>query len=154
AKKKGIHRNTVRSHPFYFLPSAIIQGLTRTDRCTHGFLAGTGAVVTHIAFHHQFCLFILFWNSKRAGQNAVGTTDTPRGVCRMYHPKIILVDGIRRTYVGTGGILAMHADLNRGLSTYGTIYIMDMDHAFLSVCFAFRTSHFAGMAADTTLHVH
>jgi hypothetical protein len=31
---------------------------------------------------------------------------------------------------------------------------MNMDHAFLTVGFAFSTSHFAGMAANTALHVY
>src|SRR5690606_3078834 len=154
AELKGIDRHTIRPHSLDLLSGAIIERLAWADRCAHGLLSGTGPVIAHIAFHHQFGFFFFFGHAKRTSQYAVGTTDTAGSIRRMDHTKIILMDSICRADVGASGILAVHTDLDGGLRAHRSVDIMHVDHAFLSVCFTFRTGHFTGMTADTSLHVY
>ncbi|MOA27911.1 hypothetical protein D3C78_1488170 [compost metagenome] len=48
----------------------------------------------------------------------------------------------------------MHTYLNRGLHSNSPVYIVYMDHGFLTVSFTFGTCHFTSMTANATLHVN
>src|SRR5690554_763230 len=76
AELKGIDRHTIRPHSLDLLSGAIIERLAWADRCAHGLLSGTGPVIAHIAFHHQFGFFFFFGLAIRSSHYAVGTTDT------------------------------------------------------------------------------
>jgi hypothetical protein len=63
-------------------------------------------------------------------------------------------NGIGRANICANGVFAVHADLHGRLNAAGAFDIIDVDHRFLPIGFAFRAGHFAGFAADTALHVH
>src|SRR4051812_43254148 len=48
----------------------------------------------------------------------------------------------------------MHAHLYSCLNGNGAFHIVNMDHAFVAIGFAFCASHFTGFAANATLHVY
>jgi hypothetical protein len=50
-------------------------------------------------------------------------------------------------------ILAVHADLNRGLRRQKPIHVIHMDHRGLPVGFALGAGHLAGVTSDATLRV-
>src|SRR5690606_12223655 len=121
---------------------------------THRLFTSAGTVITHVALHHQVISFVLLRNSERTCHDAVRAADTPGGICSMYHSKLIFGDGVGGTNVRTGWIVTMHTNLHGCLDSDCPVNIVDVDHRFVAIGFAFGASHFAGFAPDATLHIY
>ena len=149
-----IDGRTVRSHAGNLLACAIEQCLAGAHGGAHGFFAGAGTVIAHVAFHHEIILFLFFGYAERTGHHAIGAADTARGIGAVDHSEVILGDGIGRAYLCTYRVITMHAHLYSGLNGGGTLHIIDMDHAFMAVGLALRAGHLAGATTDAALHVN
>ena len=92
-------------------------------------------------------------HAKGAGLNAIRAGDATRGVGAVDDAKLVLRDGVGRADFRADRVLAVHADLDRGLRGQEPIHVIHMDHRGLPVGFALGAGHLAGVAPDATLRV-
>ena len=154
SKDKGVDGCTVRTHFLDFFPGSEEQGAAWTNRGTHWFFANTGSVKTHRALHHQIVGFFFFGHAKRTSHYAIRTTNAPFGIGGMHDSVFVFGYRIRRTHIGTYGIIAMHTNLHGSLHSRSSIHIIHVNQGFLTVGFTFGASHFAGFTANATLHIY
>src|ERR1043165_4165380 len=78
AKLKLIRRHRHRPELVDLFARSEKQRLAWADGGAHGLLANTGAVVAHVAFHHELLVFVNFGNTERTGQHAVAAGNAAR----------------------------------------------------------------------------
>ena len=113
--------------PARTVPRSVPQGLRRTHRGAHRFQAFRGAVVTHIAFHHLVERRDVLGDAKWAGVDAIGAANAARLQRGLDHTILVLLDGVGRTDLGAGRVLAMHADHGDGLSACHPVDGVELD---------------------------
>src|SRR5262249_24946258 len=137
-------------HPFDFFGRSVKQGLAGTNRRAHRLLSDAGAVEAHVALHHLVDLSDVVRHSKRAGQNAVRTTDASRLERAVNDAVFRLLDRIGRAHAGARRIFAMHADDRRRLRAEGPVHKLEMDHRPAAMRVALHARLHAGLAADAS----
>src|SRR6185295_5685038 len=106
---------------FNLLAGAEEERLAGTDRRAHRLLPDARPVVAHVALHHDLAVFVELRHAERARHDAVATGDAPRLAGRLHNAIGRTLDGVRRTHLGTGRLLAVHADDGNGLHALGAI---------------------------------
>lgn len=138
---------------FHVITGAIVEGAAGADCGAHGFFAHAGAIVTHVALHHEIELGLHLGDTKRTGQHAVGAGHAARlgrGVDLAF---VVLLDGICGADLGAGGILAVHADNGGGLDASGAVDVLKMNHGMTTMRLAFRAGLHTGLAANAARRV-
>jgi hypothetical protein len=108
----------------------------------------------------KVCRNDILGNAKRAGEHAVGATNAALAQSRLHDSLFGDLDGVGRTYPGTGRILTVHADHRCGLWRGGALDKFEVDHRLTPVAVALCAGVHTGLAADATgridkkFHVH
>lgn len=146
---EGIDWFRAGAQAFDLIPCAIEQRLAGAYRRTHRLHIDRGAVITHIALHHQIHSGVHFWHPKGASQHAIVTGDAARLACRLHHAIRGPFDGICRAHFRASGGVAVHTDHGDGLRGQVPVYVIQLDHGLALVRVTFRTCLHTGLAADT-----
>jgi hypothetical protein len=133
---------------FYVITRSEIQRAAWTNGRAHWLLANAGAVVTHVALHHQIILRLHFWNTKRASQNTVRAGDASGFCGAVDHASIILLDRVSWTNFCASGILAVHANDGCRLYSAATMHVVQVNHRLSAMGVAFATRLHTGLAAN------
>src|SRR5262249_4326925 len=97
------------------------------------FLADTGPVETHVAFHHLIDPRNVMWNPEWARQHAVGATDATRFHRAMHDSVFILLNRVRGTHFRARGVFAVHTNNRTRLRRYCAIDKFEVDHGLAAV---------------------
>src|SRR5690606_34614808 len=85
---------------------------------------------------------------ERAGEDAVVAGDAARLAGRLHDPVLGALDGIRRTDLGAGGLIAVHADDRYRLGGLRAVDEVELNYRHSLVGVALRAGLDAGVAAD------
>src|SRR5581483_5638615 len=100
----------------------------RANRGAHRPFADRGAIVTHVAFHHEFKIDLHLRHAEGTGQHAIVAGDTARLTGRLHHTVARPLDGIGRTDLRAGRRVTMHAHDRHRLWSVAAIHILEVDH--------------------------
>src|SRR5262249_14256573 len=131
----------------------VSQSLTGAHRGAHRALADRGPVVAHVGLHHLLVLRNELWNTEWTRRNAVGQTDTARLQRRADNAVVILLDGVGRTALGAGWVVAVPADICCRGDGLLAIDEIEVDHRHTPVGVAFLASLQAGLTPDASRRV-
>ena len=112
AKAKRVHRRAVRTQLAHFLARAVPERPAGADGGAHRLLARAGAVVAHVALHHELHRLGLLRHAKRAGIDAVRAGDAARGVGAVDDAELVFLIASAGQTLAHAGIFAVHADLH------------------------------------------
>jgi len=136
------------SGPFYLFKGGEGESLRGTDGGAHRPLAARSAVIAHVALHHLIELGVILGDSKRASQYAVRASDAPGFEGALHNTVLGLFYRIRWADASANRIMAMHADLGRGLNTVDSLHCFEVYHRPAPMSVAFLAGLDAGFAPD------
>jgi hypothetical protein len=136
-----------------FFQRAIVKRSAWANRRAPGTFAEGGAVITHVALHHQFKTDVHLRNAKGTGQNAIVAGNAAGFAGRLHHAIRIALDRIGRTYLGASGRIAVHADHGNGLWREGAIDVFEMNHRVPLVRIAFAACLDARLASNAAIGI-
>src|SRR6185369_5955727 len=119
-----------------------------TNRGAHRLFADAGAVVAHVALHHQIELDLHLRHAKGTGEDAVRARDTTRFGGAVHHAAVVLLDGVGGTDPGARRIFAVHANDRRGLHARGPVHVVEVNHRMPAMRPAFAARLHTRLAAD------
>lgn len=119
----------------------------------HRFQSFRRAVITHVAFHLQVHLRVVFRHAERTGIHAVATVEAARLQGR--HDDAVLgnFDRIRGTDERAGRLVAMHANSRHRGGRFGAIDVVDKDHRVAFVRRALAARSHTRAAANAALRI-
>src|SRR6185503_4469899 len=124
------------------------QRLRGADCGAHRALAGAGPVVAVVALHHLIDAAVIVRHAKGTRQHAVGAADAARRERALGDPVGGLLDRVGGADARADGVLAVHADLRRGLHAVMLVEALEMDQRAAAVRVALLACLHAGPAAD------
>src|SRR5215475_1390459 len=153
AELEGVERARLRPQPLDLISRAEKQCLAGTHRGAHRLFAHRGAVVTHVALHHQVHGGVHLRHTEGAGEHAVVTSDAARLTGGLHDPVFHTFDRIGRADLRAGGRFAMHAYHRHGLRRVGLIDVIQLDHRIALVRVAFGTCLHTPVATDAATRI-
>src|SRR6185437_5556 len=123
-----VDRRGERPKLLHLLPRPEEERLARADGRAHRLLADAGAVVAHVALHHDLAIFVDLRHAERTGDHAVAARDAARLARRLNDAVAGPLDRIGGADFGTRRLLAVHADDRNRLHALGAIDELEMNH--------------------------
>ena len=132
----------------HLLARAEDQRLARADGGAHRLVPDRGAVVTHVALHHQAQARVSSW-ARRTGRRARSCCTRCSAACaRSGRRRPRSLDGVGRADLGAGRRVAVHAHHRHGLRRRGAVDVVEVDHRVPLVRVALGAGLHARLAAD------
>src|SRR5262249_40139233 len=144
-------RSTAPSAPLLHRPE--VERLRGADRSAHGPFPDGGSVVTHVALEHLIGLGGVFGNAEGTGHDAVLAADAAGLQRGEHHTLRSLLDGIRRTDLRAGRVLAMHAHLRRCLDRVSAVNGFQMNHRDAAMRAALPAGVHTGLTTNATRRI-
>src|SRR4029453_16074633 len=148
-----VHRLGHRPKLRDLLRGAEEERLTRADRRAHRPLAGAGAVVAHVALHHDLPILVHLGNPERTCENAVAAGDAPRLQRRLHDAVTRPLDGVGGAHLGARGLLAVHADDRHRLDAGRAVDELEVNHGLAAMRVAFGAGLYARLASDAAVRI-
>src|SRR5690606_25485216 len=130
------------------------QGLAGADAGAHGLEADRGAVIAHVALHHQVHARVHLGHAKGTGQDTVVARDAAGLARGLHHAVAHALDRVRGADLGASGRIAVHTDHGHGLGRQRTVDKIKLDHRIALVGVAFGAGLNTRLAADAATRVH
>ena len=125
----------------------------RADAGAHRLEAFARAVETHVAFHLQMHLGVVFRHAERTRVDTVAAIETAWFERRHHDSVFVLFDRVGRAHERTGRLDAVHAHGRHRRCRLGSVDVVDKDHRITFVRRTLAARGHARAAADAALRV-